>query len=283
VSPGIHLRPNDHKTLLRLYRSSPSTAVRLRCHILLLLEAGHPWELIVTALFTSTATINRWRRVYLRDGIDAVLAGAHGRRPTRWWVGMIVRWVVALSPTDFGFARSRWSCEAIAVVLREDHGVEASRETVRRTLRESDLVWRRPRPVVRRCDPERPAKLAALRKLLHGLPADETAVLMDEVEVHTNPKVGCMWMRRGQQATVQTPGDNEKRVLAGSLHWRTGWLVETWGSEGGGADGRPVLPSPGRAAAGVPALPGDPRHLRQRLQPPPGQKQAGPGVPGDLG
>ena len=101
-------------------------------------------------------------------------------------------------------------------------------------MSESDLVWRRPCPVVRRRDPDRAAKLAALRKLLHGLPADETAVFMDEVEVHTNPKVGAMWMRRGEQATVETPGDNEKRVLAGSLHWRTGRLVETWGGAGEG-------------------------------------------------
>jgi transposase len=99
---------------------------------------------------TSTATINRWRRAYLRGGIDAVLVGTPGRRPARWWVGMIVRRVLTLAPADFGFARSRWTCEAVAVVLREDHGVRVSRETVRRRMRESDLVWRRPRPVVRR-------------------------------------------------------------------------------------------------------------------------------------
>jgi transposase len=151
---------------------------------------------------------------------------------------MIVRWVTALAPPEFGFARSRWTCEAVAVVLREDHGVRVSRETVRRRLHESDLVWRRPRPVVRRCDPERAAKLAVLRKLLRELPADETAVFMDEVEVHTNPKVGSMWMRRGDQATVDTPGDNEKRVPAGSLHWRTGRLIETWGEEKEGRTAR---------------------------------------------
>jgi len=122
---------------------------------------------------------------------------------------MIVRWVVTLAPLDFGFARSRWTCDAVALVLRENHGVRVSRETVRRRLREADLVWRRHRPVVRRRDPERTAKLAALRELLQNLPADETAVFMDEVEVHTNPKIGSMWMRRGDQATVETPADNE--------------------------------------------------------------------------
>ena len=117
---SIHLRPDDRKTLLHHYRGSPAPPVRLRCHILLLLDAGHPWALITAVLFTSSATINRWRRAYLRGGIDAVLAGTPTRRTGRWWVAMVVRWVVTLAPADFGFARSRWSCEAVAVVLRED-------------------------------------------------------------------------------------------------------------------------------------------------------------------
>jgi hypothetical protein len=57
------------------------------------------------------------------------------------------------------------------------------------------------------------------------LPDDETAVFEDEVDVHLNPKIGSMWMRRGQQAEVVTPGSNVKRYLAGSLHWRTGRLL----------------------------------------------------------
>jgi putative transposase len=231
MMPSIRLSPEDRNTLRGHYHRGPDPAVRLRCHILLLLDAGYPWALIAAVLFTSSATINRWRRAYRRGGVDAVLPGPRHRRKAGWWVEMIVRWVTALTPSEFGFARSRWTCEAVAVVLREDHGVGVSRETVRRRLRESGLVWRRPRPVVGRCDPERSEKLAALRKLLGELPSDETAVFMDEVEVHTNPKVGPMWMRRGEQATVDTPGDNEKRVLAGSLHWRTGRLIGTWGEE----------------------------------------------------
>jgi hypothetical protein len=63
--------------------------------------------------------------------------------------------------------------------------------------------------------------------LLSGLPTDETAVFEDEVDVHLNPKIGSMWMRRGQQAEVETPGDTEKRYLAGSMNWRTGTLLTT--------------------------------------------------------
>jgi putative transposase len=33
----------------------------------------------------------------------------------------------------------------------------------------------------------------------------------------------------GQQAAVETPGTNEKRYLAGSIHWRTGRVILTEG------------------------------------------------------
>jgi transposase len=77
--------------------------------------------------------------------------------------------------------------------------------------------------------------LQALRRLLRELPADETAVFQDEVDVHLNPKIGSMWMRRGQQAAVETPGDDEKRYLAGSMNWRTGTLLTTAGDKRDGA------------------------------------------------
>ena len=68
-------------------------------------------------------------------------------------------------------------------------------------------------------------KLRKIRALLRDLPPDEVAFFMDEVDINTNPKIGAMWMPRGQQAVVQTPGVNTKRYLAGSMHWRTGELI----------------------------------------------------------
>jgi putative transposase len=63
-------------------------------------------------------------------------------------------------------------------------------------------------------------------------------VFTDEVDVNLNPEVGCAWMRRGEQAAVETPGTNQKRYLAGSIHWRTGRVLLTEG-----------LPKEGRSAA----------------------------------
>jgi putative transposase len=62
-------------------------------------------------------------------------------------------------------------------------------------------------------------------------------VLPDPVDVVAVAD-GCMWLRRGEQAVVETPGSNEKRYLAGSIHWRTGRVLLTEGK-----------PKEGRSAA----------------------------------
>src|SRR5437588_471898 len=80
----------------------------------------------------------------------------------------------------------------------QQYHLDVSRETVRQWLRRADIVWRRPRPVLRRRDPRRTEILGELRQLLLTLPADETAVFEDEVDINLNPKIGCMWMRKGQ-------------------------------------------------------------------------------------
>jgi len=146
-------------------------------------------------------------------------------RPLPVWAERVADWVASYTPEDFGYFRRRWSCEMLAEVLAWETDVRVSAETVRRTLKRLGYVWRRPRPTVGPVDPDHAAKLASIQRLLENLPADETAVFQDEVDIHLNPKIGSCWMRRGQQAAVPTPGNNEKRHLAGSLVWRTGTLV----------------------------------------------------------
>ena len=118
----------------------------------------------------------------------------------------------------------------------EDYGVQTSRETVRRCLHDHDLVWRRPRPVLGPKDPQRRQKLQKIWALLRHLPADEVAVFQDEVDINTNPKIGSMWMLRGQQAQVVTPGTNTKRYLAGSMNWRTGHVIRSQPGKSRNAD-----------------------------------------------
>jgi putative transposase len=133
----------------------------------------------------------------------------------------MVRWLVRFTPRHFGFFRARWSCALLGLLLWEQHRLRKNPATMRRGLHRMAFVRRRPRPVVGPRDPVHAANLQRIRRLLEAVPADEAAVFQDKVDVYLNPKVGACWMRRGQQAEVATPGSNEKRHLAGWLHWRT--------------------------------------------------------------
>jgi transposase len=188
---------------------------------------GHSWSRIQTMLYTSPRTISRWKKRFEQDGVELVQGADRGRPAVlvTWWVTVVIQWVLQKTPRDFGLFRSRWSCAALVLVLSEQHDVKVSAETMRRHLRRENLVWRRPRPVLGPKDPQYTQKLRRIRRLLTCLSEDETVVFQDEVDINTNPKIGSMWMRCGEQAEVETPGTNTKRYLAGSLHWRTGKLL----------------------------------------------------------
>jgi putative transposase len=234
---SITLTADERATLLDYLRHHPDPQLRLRAHLLLLLADGYTWALIGAVLYCSSRTIARWKGRFEQGRVPALLGLPPGPPPRLGdsWLALIVAWVTQQTPRAFGFFRSRWSCELLVLLLWRQHRLDVSRETVRRLLQQAGVVWRRPRPVLHRSDPRRDEIYQQLRQLLLNLPEDETVVFQDEVDVQLNPKIGCMWMLRGQQAEVVTPGDNDKRYLAGSWHWRTGKLFGTWGDKRDGA------------------------------------------------
>jgi transposase len=223
---SVQLSATVRKRLLEAYRGSGVASIARRAHVVLLVADGWSYRDIMACLFCSAGLIRDAVRDYRSGGVAAVLREA-GDRPATvpHWCLRLVEWVVHRTPQDFGYFRSRWSCALLAEVLAWETGVRISGETVRRVLKELGFVWRRPRPVVGPEDPDYTEKLARIQQLLAALPPDETAVFQDEVDVHLNPKIGAMWMPKGQQAEVVTPGNNEKCHLAGSLVWRTGTLI----------------------------------------------------------
>jgi transposase len=222
---SIRLSVVERKTVLSAYLGGGDARVARRAHVLLLLDGGLSYREIMDALFCSSDLVATLKRRFLAGGVQAVLTEPDVESVISYWKLAVVGWVQHSTPRDFGFFRSRWSCELLARVLEEQLGVELGGEAVRRALHELGFAWRRPRPVVGLADPEYDAKLGRIKRLLETLPEDEVAVFQDEVDVHLNPKIGCAWMPVGEQATVETPGNNVKRHVAGSLVWRTGTLL----------------------------------------------------------
>jgi len=218
----LRLSAKERKTCLSTYRAAREAR---RALILLLLNEGRSYREIGRATLASPTMIRAVKKAWEAGRAARVLGTEPEKVVVAAWLLVAVRWLLAKTPQDFGFFRSRWSCALIALLLWEQKKIRISAETVRRGLARQEFVWRRPRPVVGPRDPQHAAKLRKIKQLIAGLPAGETVVFQDEVDIHLNPKIGACWMQRGQQTEVVTPGHNEKKHLAGSLHWRTGRLI----------------------------------------------------------
>lgn len=218
----LRLSAKERKTCLSTYRAARDSR---RALILLLLHEERSYREITRSTLASPTMIRAVKKDWQTGGVPRVLGTGPKQVVVAAWLLVAVRWLLAKTPQDFGFFRSRWSCALIALLLWEQKKIRVSAETVRRGLARQEFVWRRPRPVVGPRDPQHAAKLRKIKQLIASLPAGETVVFQDEVDIHLNPKIGACWMQRGQQAEVVTPGNNEKKHLAGSLHWRTGRLI----------------------------------------------------------
>jgi len=230
---SLQLTDQERNTLLQWYKEFSHARVSRRCHIILLLEGGYSYNDICGTLYCSSRTIARWKDRFLQGGIEALRDQKRGPAPkfSPCWPEAVTDLVENYSPTDFGYYRSRWCCWLLACVLQMVYGLFVSRETVRRWLHQENYVYRRPRPVLRKEDPKRAKILQDLRQLLRNLPEDETVVFQDEADANLNPEIGRAWMLENEQAEVETPGENKKRYLAGSLHWRTGTMITTLGEK----------------------------------------------------
>src|ERR1043166_8757693 len=102
---SIRLAPKERKIVLEYYRKASDPAIRLRAHILLLLAEDYSWREIAGALFTSTRTVDRWKRRFEQKGIDAVIGQPRGRPVVFlvWWMTMVVRWQVTRACEARGF------------------------------------------------------------------------------------------------------------------------------------------------------------------------------------
>jgi transposase len=135
--------------------------------------------------------------------------------------------VVRGTPPQYGWRRPTWTRELLVQTMAQLTGVRIHVATMSRALALIKARRGRPRPTVG-CPWSKAAKtrrLHALGQLLATLPRRERAFYEDEVDVHLNPKIGLDWMVQGQQKEVATPGQNQKRYLAGALDVRTGVLI----------------------------------------------------------
>ena len=124
-----------------------------RLMAILLLHEGRTITDVHHLTGAARSTIGRWLRWYRDEGIDALEALPAGRAPVLP-IAKIVTLLVLLmqfSPQDFGYQRSRWCTELLAIKINQLTGLNVAASTLRRWLPRMGIVWRRPAvmPIIR--------------------------------------------------------------------------------------------------------------------------------------
>jgi len=168
-------------------------------------------------------TVRHWLDRYQAEGDTGLRDRPRSGRPRKAdsAARALIRHWVERPPAESGYRFSSWTAATLAAHLASRGGVHLSAATMRRVLHALSYRWRRPRHLL-------PMDPAAARimwqvcdRIVHA-PKEALVLCLDESDVHLLPVLRAMWMRRGQQKRVLTPGTNRKRAVFGALDWNTG-------------------------------------------------------------
>lgn len=173
------------------------------------------------------SSVYRWQALYESYGEDGLMPQSRGRED--WKATQqrleVLEELVTMEPQSLGYLRSRWSSELLAKEFECRTGVAVHSSTIRRWLSRLDVRYRRARPTLHKRDPRKAELLAAIYEALADESPYTEVFYVDEADLDLNPRIGPAWMKKGEQAAIPTPGQNEKHYLAGALHARSGQVV----------------------------------------------------------
>ncbi|MFO0964247.1 MAG: IS630 family transposase [Gemmataceae bacterium] len=208
------------------FRKCRQALVRVRYLIILNVWSGRSAREIERVLKVHNTTVYRVVRRFREHDEASLWDGREdngAEKLSEHFLAILDR-VVRSNPQEHGWRRPTWTRETLVETMVRKTGVRIHVATMSRALGLIRARRANPRPRVR-C-PWFPAvktrRINALRRLIATLPPREVAVYEDEVDIHLNPKIGLDWMGLGQQKDAITPGQNEKRYLAGALDVRSG-------------------------------------------------------------
>jgi transposase len=155
------------KELAELYRTTKDVRVRTRAQMVLLSgEQGLRTGQIGVIVRQSDDTVRTWLKRYQAEGInglqDRPRSGSPGKVTADYQEKLIA--AVRRRPRSLEQPYSLWTLERLADYMAEQTGIRVSPDTVRRRLKEADIVLSRPQHKVSSPDPEYEVKKKRSKK-----------------------------------------------------------------------------------------------------------------------
>lgn len=206
--------------LERQCRESTDVWERLRLKIVLLRARGWVYRGIAESQQCSRSTVHRtvrrWQRLGEAGLVDQRQDNGNPKVDDDYREAL--RQVLGHTAPEYGWTRPTWSRESLVITMKVLQGVKVGLTTMGRALKSIGARLGRPKPVVSCPWPRgrRTRRLCEIRRLADHPPPGEVVLYEDEVDIHLNPKIGLDWMLRATQRRVMTPGQNQKRYIAGA-------------------------------------------------------------------
>lgn len=160
------LSKEQHQALDDLYHQTKDVRIRTRVQMVLLsVEQQLKAEEIAVVVRQSHATVLRWLKRYLAEGLTGLHDAPRSGRPRRTTAAYRQQVVEAVRrrPRSLGLEYSLWSLQRLADYMAEQTGIRVSTETVKRILAEAEIVLSRPQHTISSPDPEYQLKKRRLK------------------------------------------------------------------------------------------------------------------------
>jgi len=231
MSIVVELGVSQYAELERRSRKSKSVVERCRSRILLLLADGYSVEEVTELVGCVRSTVYRTLYRFEDMGLDGMVDGRSRRGPCKVTADIRSALLKYLdhAPKDFGWQRSSWTLELLALQLECEHHVIVTPSYVGKILRQEKCRRGRPRPALRIPIAGRRTVLKQIKQIIGRADAEGEVFYVDEADIDLNPRIGLTYIKPGQQLLVLTPGKNVKYYIAGALNARTGKLIYAHG------------------------------------------------------
>ena len=160
------LTPMQTKELDHLYRTTKAPRLRTRAQMVLLsVEQGLKVPPIAAIVRESEATVLRWLKRYLAEGIEGLQDAPRPGRPSEMTEAYRTALLAAVRrrPRSLGLPFSLWTLQRLVDYLAEQTGIRVSDETVRRALKHKGIVLSRPQHQISSPDPDYAVKKRRLK------------------------------------------------------------------------------------------------------------------------
>jgi transposase len=160
------MTPTQSEPLDRLYRTTKAPRLRTRAQMILLAaEQGLKVPQIAAIVRESEATVLRWLKRYLAEGVEGLHDAPRPGRPSEVTEAYRAALLAAVRqrPRSLGLPFSLWTLQRLVDYLAEHTGVRVSDETVRRALKQAGIVLSRPQHQISSPDPDYHVKKRRLK------------------------------------------------------------------------------------------------------------------------